>query len=307
MKCLILGADGFLGSHLACQLLNVGFEVRAFDRFRDNKTNNLDDIKGKIELVSGNFLNREDLIRATDKVDWVFHFISTTTPASSSKDPIFDVTSNIVGTINLLDICKQNQVKKIIFASSGGTIYGDQDKEKYNEIDPTLPISPYGISKLTIERYLQYYKINYGLDYLILRYSNPYGLSQNKAGTQGVIPIFLNKIKIEEPIMIYGDGENVRDYIFVEDLVALTIQLLNKENKKFQTYNVGSGQGVSLNQLISNIESVTGRKFNITREPARAFDVRRVVLDNDRLITEIGSFEFTPLNKGIEKLWQVMQ
>ena len=304
MKYLVLGADGFLGSCFVDKLLfNPDNKVVAFDRFLNGGSKNLEHLRGKIEFFAGDFLNQDDIDKATKGIDVVFHCISLTTPASSIKDPFIDIDTNIRGTVKLLEICVRNDVGKFVFLSSGGTIYGDYFREKFSEDDVTKPISPYGISKLTIERYLEYFKINFGLDYLIFRYSNPYGIRQNFIGSQGIIPIFLNKIKNHEPVIIFGDGENVRDYVYVDDCIDMSMELLSKEKLNYCLYNVGSGNGISINDLIRVIEKVTGDKFLIEYNSPRSCDVKRVVLDNSRLFKEIGEKRLITLEEGIGIMW----
>jgi UDP-glucose 4-epimerase len=304
LNILILGADGFLGSNLAKSLIKDGkYKIRAFDLFRDGINRNLDGFEKKLEIFSGNFLNREDIKKSLDDIDYAFHFISLTTPGSSIKDPLIDVETNIRGTIVLLEECVKAKVKKVIFSSSGGAIYGNQEKEKLSEDDPQNPISPYAISKLTIEKYLEYYRLNFELDYLILRYSNPYGPGQNIVGSQGIIPIFLNLVKQGKPITIFGDGKNMRDYIFIDDAIEATKKIAFKENTKFRIYNVGKGYGTTINEVVDAIQRATGKKISIKKTPARSVDVRRVVLDTRRVEKEISFFSDTSLEEGIERTW----
>ncbi|MCK5055504.1 MAG: NAD-dependent epimerase/dehydratase family protein [Candidatus Aminicenantes bacterium] len=303
-KCLILGADGFLGSYFTEKLLAKGCKIRAFDIFRDGKSNNLEHLRGKIEFFAGDFLNQNDTFHAAKNINAVFHFISSTTPASSNRDPLIDIDVNLRATVHLLEKCVQHKVEQIVFPSSGGTIYGNIKKEKFSENDLTVPITPYGISKLAIERYLEYFNINFGLDYLIFRYSNPYGPRQNLVGSQGIIPIFLNKIRNNEAISIFGDGENVRDYIYIEDSINLSLEFFFKINRKFNVYNIGSGTGISINEIVRIIKKVTGKKFLIKYLPARSCDLRRVVLDNSRLLTEADNRNFVSLEEGIRLLWE---
>ena len=301
-KILILGADGFIGSNLTKKLLKLpGNKIVAFDLFKNGKAKNLKSNKN-LKLFTGNFLNRNDISKSVRGVDYVFHFVSLTTPGSSMDDPLIDVETNVKGTIVLLDECVRAKIKRIIFASSGGAIYGNQYKKRYKEIDPVNPISPYAISKLTIEKYLQYYKTHYGLDYLILRYSNPYGPNQNIIGSQGIIPIFLNLIKQGNPINIFGDGHNFRDYIFIDDVVTITSNIFSKK-LKFNIYNVGSGTKTSINDIADIMQGVTQKEVEKIHLPIRDVDVKSVVLDISRIKKEVGVKKFTSLTSGIKKTW----
>lgn len=301
---LVLGADGFIGSNLIRSLLSEEkYFIRAFDLFKDGQSRNLDDLRDKIEIFPGNFLNHEDIRKAVEHMDYVFHFVSLTTPGSSMNDPLIDIDTNVKGTIVLLDECAKANVKKIIYSSTGGAIYGDQGLDRYCEDDNTNPVSPYAISKLTTEKYLEYFRINKGLDYLILRYANPYGPGQNIVGSQGIIPIFLNLIRQQKPIAIYGDGESVRDYIYIDDLIEFT-KLLFPKKTKHHIYNIGSGKGENINEIVSLIQQVSGLKASIDFKPQRPIDVRRIVLDVSRSTEETQYKSKTSLEEGIRGTWE---
>lgn len=305
-KVLILGADGFLGSNLTESLVKDGkYKIRAFDLFPDGKSRNLEAFQKKIEIFQGNFFNKYDLRRALKGIDYVFHFISLTTPGSSMEDPLIDIDTNIRGTVRLLEECVKAKIKKFIFPSSGGAIYGNQGKDLLSEDDTLNPISPYAISKLTIEKYLEYYRAHRKLDYLIIRYSNPYGPRQNVVGSQGIIPIFLNLVKENKPIVIFGDGENIRDYIYIDDAISNTKKLVFKGNQpKNRIYNIGSGEGTTINQIVEIMGKVTQKKVKINKMPQRKSDVRKVVLNTERIKKEIDFSIKTGLEEGIKKTWE---
>lgn len=303
-KLLILGADGFIGSNLAKSLHKERkYKIFAFDLFKDGISRNLDCFDDDFIMIQGNFLNREDLKKALKGIDYVFHFISLTTPGSSMNEPLIEIDTNIKGTISLLELCVKEKIKRIIFASSGGAIYGDQNKNIYNENDNTEPISPYAISKLTIEKYLRYFKKHSGLDYLILRYSNPYGPGQNIIGSQGIIPIFLNLIKQKKPITIFGDGKNLRDYIYIDDLVNITKMIFYRK-VRYPIYNVGSGEKYTINGIVRIIEKVTGNKIEIKKLQERDVDVKRISLNIERVKKETAYAKFIPLEEGIKRTWK---
>ena len=218
------------------------------------------------------------------------------------NDPLIDAETNIKGTIVLLEECVEAKIKKIIFASSGGAVYGNQDQDKFSEDDQTDPISPYAISKLAIEKYLEYFRRHRKLDYLILRYSNPYGPGQNVIGSQGIIPIFLNLVRQNKAVNIFGDGENIRDYVFIDDVIGITKKMFNKKTKH-SIYNIGSGKGESINDVIDSMEKVAKKKINILKQPARDIDVRKIVLDVTRVSTEFGYEPKTSMQQGIKKTW----
>jgi UDP-glucose 4-epimerase len=216
---------------------------------------------------------------------------------------LIDVETNIKGSIVLFDECVKSKVKKVIFSSSGGAIYGNQNKNKLSENDATNPISPYAISKLAIEKYLEYYRITRGLDYLILRYANPYGPGQNVVGSQGIIPIFLNLIRQGKPITIYGDGKNTRDYIYIDDAIHIT-KLVFAKKTKYRLYNVGGGKSASINEVVEIMKNVTKNKIKIVRRPSRNLDVRRILLDTKNIKAETGYVPSVSLVSGIRKTWK---
>lgn len=300
--CLIFGGNGFIGSHLVEGLVKEGYDVRVFDNFKSGMMN-LDTMIDKIEIIKGDFFNETDVYNALKDVDYVFHYISTTIPATSTKDPIYDIESNIIGSVKMFQNAVKNNIKKIIFPSSGGTIYGEITDIRIRETDPVNPVNPYAISKLAIEKYLYYFNYAYGLDYTIFRYSNPYGEGQNPLGSQGVIPIFLNKIKHGEQPVIYGDGNMIRDYIYIKDAVDATITTLEKKTNE-KIFNVGSGEGTSLNELIDIISQVVGEKIipKYVKQPSHY--IQKIVLDISRIEKEVGWTPTTNLEEGIRKTWQ---
>jgi len=300
--CLILGGTGFLGSHLAERLVNRGYGVRVFDSFETGMAN-LETIKDKIEITKGDFLNHADVLQALQGVDYVFHYISTTVPATAVKDPVYDVETNVIATIRLLQLAVDSNVKRVIFPSSGGTIYGEPSSLPVHETHPLSPIDPYGISKLAIEKYLHHFNRAYGLDYLVLRYSNPYGERQSPHGQQGVIPVFLNRVKMGERPVIYGDGSMERDYIYVGDAVKATITALEKKTAH-KIFNIGSGTGTSINGLLEVMSDVVGKNIEPVYAEDTAVRVQKIVLDTSRIRGEIGWKPRTSLEEGIATTWR---
>lgn len=302
-RCLVLGGNGFIGSHLAEGLVKAGYDVTIFDNFKRG-TKNLDSIIDKIEIIKGDFWNEGDVCDALKDIDFLFHYISTTTPATATKNPIYDIESNIIGSVKLFQNAVVNNVKKIIFPSSGGTIYGDSTGVTMKETDPLNPINPYAISKLTIEKYLHYFNQAHGMDYTILRYSNPYGERQNPSGKQGVIPIFLNKIKHGEQPVIYGDGSMVRDYIYIKDAIDATLAIFEKKTNE-KVFNIGSGCGTSLNDLIEIMSDISNKKIVPKYIEDHGVYIPKIVLDTSKIKKETGWNPNTNIQEGIErtKLW----
>lgn len=300
--CLIFGGNGFIGSHLAEGLVREGFQVKVFDTFNGG-TKNLDTIRENIELITGDFFSDEDVVNALQDIDYVFHYISTTNPATAIKDPIFDIQSNIVGSVKMFQHAQKKGVKKIFFSSSGGTVYGEPVSIPIKESAPANPVNPYAISKLAIEKYLEFFHHNFCMEYVILRYSNPYGERQNPLGHQGVIPIFLNKIKNNEKPTIFGDGNSVRDYIYIEDAIDATLAVVKRERKN-SVYNIGNGKGTTLNELIQIMREVTGKEITPEYTPDSGKYISKIVLDIEKIGNETGWQPRINMKKGIDNTWR---
>jgi UDP-glucose 4-epimerase len=302
-KCLVLGGDGFIGYHLVMALLREGHEVRSFDRLKGGAPVNLPAKQAGLELMAGDFLSVSDLDEALAGREYVFHLVSTTNPAVSVTDPMVDIETNLRMSVELLKLCVKHKVKRVIFPSTGGSIYGYALDRPLTERDPTEPITPYAVCKLAIEGYLRFFKQSHDLDYLALRISNPYGPRQNVAGSQGVIPIFMDRLRQDLPVTMYGDGSMVRDYIYVGDLADALVGAFQRP-AKFTVYNVGSGEGLSLSDLLKRIEAATGRAAKVERQPHRASDVKKALLDVSRFEAEFGKLAKTDLDTALAATWK---
>jgi len=299
-KALVIGANGFIGSHLVDALDGAGHEVTAFDRFSSGTTTFSSE---RARVLTGEFLSRSDLEEAVRGQELVFHFLSTTTPATAESDPTLDVRTNIAQTIELLESSVAAGVGRFVFASTGGAIYGQQGQDVYSETDQALPISPYGIGKLAIEHYLDYFRAKHGLASTALRVSNPYGTRQRPNRKQGLIPIALRQIALGRPIQQFGDGSMVRDYVYVEDLVRMILPVV-ATTPEHSTYNLGSGIGFSVSEVFASLRRVTGVDFAIERLPQPKTFVDRVVLDVSRYEGEFGRPQSpTSLDDGVSALW----
>jgi UDP-glucose 4-epimerase len=302
MKSLILGGNGFIGSHLVDRFLKNGHKVRIFDKYEERYRKPLPDVDYRF----GDFGNRGLLAEALQGVDTVFHLISTSLPKTSNDDPAYDVQSNVIETLFLLEKCLEFGIKKIVYISSGGTIYGRPLHLPVSENSPHEPECSYGITKLTIEKYLALYRQLHGLEYVVIRPSNPYGSRQNPHGIQGAIPVFLGKVAKGEPIEIWGDGEVVRDYLYIEDLVDAICRAAFVSSPE-RIFNVGSGEGVSLNRLVSIIREVTGKEVQVNYTPARSFDVPAIFLDISRAHSLLRWQPVTMLEDGIRHTWEFIR
>jgi UDP-glucose 4-epimerase len=298
VRCLVLGANGFVGVNLCKELLAQGYKVRAFST-RVFSSDLLE--KGmEIESFVGNFSNKQDLTEALAGVDVVYHLVSTTLPKSSNDDPVFDVTSNVGGTVALLEAMRLVGVKKIVFLSSGGTVYGNTDVIPIKEDSSMRPICSYGIGKVAIEHYLFMYDQLYGLEYMVLRLSNPYGVGRKAGRPQGAINSFLNAALNKQTIEIWGDGTIVRDYIYIDDVVDACLKVLSCEGWN-EVLNIASGKGLSLLEVIAVMEDVLGFKVNYSLLPNRSFDVPTNILDISKAREFLGWTPKVGIHQGIEK------
>ena len=295
MKYLILGGKGFIGSHLVKALIKDGHSVRVFDR-------NASESEETSENITGDFTDIFAIAEALTGIDVVYHLISTTVPSTSNLDMVNDIETNLVSTLRLLETMVSVGVNKIVFLSSGGTVYGNPRVNPIPETHPLNPICSYGIVKVAIEKYLFLFSQLHGLEYNILRVSNPYGANQQHYGVQGVIPTFLLKALRNEPITIWGDGTIERDYIYINDLVCASVKAGEKMFN--DVFNVGSGVLTSINEIINTIEQVSNQKLELNKLPQRNFDVQSISLDCLHAKTK---FDWAPtcgLNEGILKNWE---
>jgi UDP-glucose 4-epimerase len=305
VNCLILGGAGFIGSHLADALLGRGHRVRVFD-LPNISLGNLQGCIVRVEVVGGDFGNSLDLLPALEAMDVVVHLVCTTLPGPSNENPEYDVETNIVSTLRLLRMAVEAGVKKIVFASSGGTVYGIPRVIPIPESHPTNPTCSYGITKLTIEKYLELYHRLHGLDYAVLRFGNPYGERQRIDSVQGAIAVFLGKVARDKEIAIWGDGSVARDYFYISDLLEAVVLVIESEIRS-SVYNIGSGQAYSLNDLLAVIEGVTGKRPAVSYTEARTLDVPVNCLDISRARQELGWEPRVPLREGMARTWEWIQ
>jgi UDP-glucose 4-epimerase len=296
-SCLVLGGAGFIGSHLAEALAQHGHRVRIFDRPHVDRLRLFPRAKG-FELFTGDFLNPQALAPALRGAEIVFHLVSTTLPKNSNDNPMYDVETNVLGSLRLITMCREQAVRKIVFVSSGGTVYGVPRSVPIDENHPTDPISSYGIHKLAVEKYLQLAQRLYGLDYCIVRPANLYGPRQRLDISQGAVAVFLDRALREQPIQIWGDGSVVRDYVYVADAVDALLRAARFAGEP-RIFNLGSGLGVSLNQLVAEIRSLLGRPVRVEYSEGRAVDVPVNVLDAARAKRHLGWSAATPLAEGL--------
>lgn len=296
MKILVTGGAGFIASQIADAFINEGHQVVILD---DLSTGFEKNINPKAKFVKANICDKNlaELFEK-EKFDVVNHHAAQMDVRRSVKDPEFDATTNILGTINLLQNSVKYNVKKFMFASTGGAVYGEQDYFPADEQHNTKPKSPYGISKLAVEKYLFFYNSEYKLNYTILRYSNIYGPRQNPFGEAGVVAIFSTRLlKGEQPI-INGDGKQTRDYVFVGDVVKANVIILNDKNSDI--YNIGTGIETDVNQLFNYLNKITNANKDEKHGPAAPGEQMRSVITSEKIFNKFGWRPTTKLEDGLK-------
>lgn len=297
MKVVIFGGGGFVGSTIADRLLSEGHSLRIFERPRVKPYREFTAIE-EVEWVAGDISSMHDVNDAIHGVDAVLHMVSTTLPKSSNDDPIFDVQSNVIGSLHILNAMVIHSVASIVFISSGGTVYGNPLYLPVDENHPTNPVVSYGITKLSIEKYLQMYEGLHGIKAITLRVANPYGERQRIETAQGAVSVFLHHAIKGTPIQIWGDGSVTRDYIHVTDVANAFSRALQYSGAQ-RVFNVSSGVGTSLNDLIVRIEDVLGKSLERYNLPGRSFDVPANVLCNELARSELKWTPLVSLDQGI--------
>lgn len=300
-RCVVFGANGFLGCHVVGELLSAGHTVTACDLVRDF-TNLRRWRDPRLSYRTLDFMDHEATAEAVAGADWVFHLVSTTVPASSDRNMCFDVESNVCASIRLFEACVRASVNRVVFASSGGTVYGRVEQLPISEEAREQPIVSYGVGKLMIEKYSGIFQSLHGLRSVCLRISNPYGSGhQNKV--QGIIPVFMRRIHSGAPIEIWGDGTVVRDYVHVSD-VARAFRLAAEYDGAHRIVNIGAGVGLSINGLLDKLREVTGRSFQVHYGQSRPFDAPSVVLDVRRAREALNWTPLVGLEEGLRCTWQ---
>ncbi len=298
MKVLVTGGAGFIGSHLVDKLILEGFEVFVIDNLSTGK---LENVNKKAKLIVGDIQSEymlNDLFKKND-FSFVFHLAAQISVSNSVKNPVKDAQTNIIGSLNLIKKCVEHKVKKIIFSSTGGAIYGDVNVFPTNEEVFPRPISPYGIAKFSVENYLRFAKSEFGLDYTVLRYSNVYGPRQDPHGEAGVIAIFSSRMLKGDEVIIFGDGEYVRDYVFVSDVVNANIKAMSKGSG--ETFNIATSNGISVNELFQILKNLTGYDKDPVYKSPREGDIRKSVLSYEKAKRELDWEPKININEGLKR------
>lgn len=296
MQYLLIGGNGFVGSHVSDMLLRQGESVRVLDRYPERfRAPN-----SEIDYRLGDFSDPKLLKLALEGVDIVVHLQSSTVPSTSEHNSLFDIESNLIPTVRLLEAMVENDCTRIAYLSSGGAVYGNPTQLPTPE-DATLgPISSYGLVKSVIENYIHYFG-RYGIRSLVVRPSNLYGTRQGNTGVLGLINTLLEKALTDEEVVIFGDGSAIKDYVHINDLLGFLNLAIRTEQDG--VFNVGSGVGVSVKEVITVVESVIGRPLRVRFDRARPFDVAKIVLDISKARELVGWRPHTLLRDGVEEVW----
>ena len=302
VRALVIGGNGFIGSHLVDKLIERNYDVFVLDL----QERRYDPMPSSVHFIRGD-LTQSYLVReALTGVDVVFHLAWSTIHEIANQDPAADIHANLVPSIHLIEACHQASVSKVVFTSSGGTVYGPAQKVPIPETHSKNPINAYGITKLAVEKYLQMFQHLYDLDYAILRPSVPYGPRQNPLGKQGAVAVFLYRVAHGLPITIWGDGSVTRDYFYVSDLVEALIASAEQKLGQHRIFNIGGSEEISLVQLLKSVEDVVGSKANVAFKSTRKFDAPRIVLDTSLAKQELNWQPETNLAQGLAQTWDWM-
>ncbi len=299
MNTVIIGAAGFIGTNLAIRLskdnhlILVDRNPSYFDHIKALHLPNTDYYVDELtcNTVFDKFIKKDDI---------VYHLFSTSVPTTSNQQISQELEANVVFSSNLFETCGRQGVKQVVFISSGGTVYGVEGKSPYSEESVTNPITSYGLQKISIEKLLYLNHYLYGFDYKIIRLANPYGPYQRPNGVLGAITTFVYRALKDEKIIVYGDGTVVRDFIYIDDAIEGILKISNQQSK-YNLYNLGSGRGTSIKEVLDILPGVLGKEVKIEYTPARGVDVPINYLDISRFEKQFGSKKFVSLEAGIYK------
>lgn len=300
-KILVTGGAGFIGSNLADELIEKGYDVAIVD---DLSTGQEENINPKADFHKVDISDYEALSQAIGEIkpEVIFHLAAQVNVRKSVENPVRDVAVNVGGTVNLLDLATKHKVKHFIFSSTGGAIYGDKAQRPTPETEEANPQSPYGINKLASEKFVQFFAHEHGIKFTILRYANVYGPRQNPLGGAGVVAIYAYKMIKGEPMTMFGDGSQTRDYVFVSDVVNANVSAFEKSVTG--VFNIGTGKETSLNDIVLALEKVTGNKADIEHIPANPSEQLNSCLDISKAQSELDWNAQVDLENGITQLTQ---
>jgi len=297
-KILVTGGAGFIGSHLVDELIEIGHKVVVIDNLSTGKKENLNPKATfyKIDICSPKISE----IFKKENPEFVFHLASQINVRKAVENPVLDAKINILGSLNILENCRKFKVKKVIFSSTGGAIYGKAKKIPTPETYLENPISPYGISKLTIEKYLKFYKENFALNFISLRFSNVYGPRQDSKGEAGVVAIFIDQLLRKKTPIIFGNGNQTRDFVFVEDVISACLKSISYKGKE-SFFNIATGIETSVNALYRKIAKILKVNTKPKYVPEKPGDLKRSCLDISKAKRELKWFPKYILEKGFSQ------
>ena len=302
-RILITGGAGFIGSHLTDVLLAKGYTVRILDDLSTGKRSNLPLDNPRVELIVGDVADADVVARAMVDCQAVAHLAAVASVQASVDDPVRTHQSNFVGTLNVCEAMRQANVKRVVFASSAAVYGNNGEGFAIDEDTPKAPLTPYASDKLASEYYFDFYRRQHALEPVVFRFFNIFGPRQDPSSPySGVISIFSERAQKGLPITIFGDGEQTRDFFYVEDLVGLLVQALEAPRVEVGAINVGMNQATSLTQILEVLAEVLGEIPPVSHSPARAGDIRHSRANNDRLLKRFKLAETTPMSVGLAKL-----
>jgi UDP-glucose 4-epimerase len=297
-KILVTGGAGFIGSHVVDLLLVKGYEVVVLDDLSTGRISNLNPAARFYQMDIRSSEVRE--VFAAERPDYVSHHAAQAEVRRSVAQPLFDAEVNILGSINLLECAKEFAVKHFVYISTGGAVYGEPERLPCSEEHPINPICQYGASKHTVEHYLYMYHVNYDLQYTVLRYPNVFGPRQNPHGEAGVVAIFAGKMLAGEPVLVNGDGEQTRDFVYVGDCAHANYLAVTVDHQP-GIYNLGWGRPTSINEIFFALAKATGYPHPIQHGPAKVGETRHIYLDATKAEKELGWTPTLTLEQGLEK------
>jgi UDP-glucose 4-epimerase len=303
MRILVTGGAGFIGSHLTEALLAAGHQVRVLDNLSTGKRGNLPP-HPHLELIEGDIRDAEQVNRVVQGMETAFHLAAVASVAASVDDPVGTHGSNFLGTLNLIEAARRHSLRRLLYASSAA-VYGDTAALPVHEDSTLRPQSPYAADKLAGEHYLAFYALKYGVQWTAFRFFNIYGPRQDPSSPySGVISIFMERARTRQPVTIYGDGGQTRDFVYVADLVELLIRSMKDARTHGQAMNVGRGVECSLLEMLEDLEQLSGGRVERRHEPARVGDIRHSRADVTRLRQLLDYVPDTSVRVGLSRLWE---